>query len=382
MSEITQRRTGVAGGSTAHGHKTSAAQGQPQPKNGSSHALKELVALLTLTKIVLARPFETARLVFLLIHQFAQQAYGSAFRPDRDITDQSGRVILITGGNTGLGKETVLELAKHQPARIYIGARNEQKARKAMEDIQSRLEQTVDIRYLPLDLSSFESIREAAKLFTGDCERLDTLILNAGVMGLDPYRTKDGYEVQLGTNYLGHFLLTSLLLPTLQKTASQPGSDVRVLSISSAAWQMAPSSPSRLLSLMTSTDDLLASNRWTRYGISKAGNILLASELARRYPEITSVSIHPGVILTALYEQGRASSIVLKYGLALLVPFASSEKDGAKNHLWAAGCARSQLRNGEYYSPVGIPDWKNELVHDKDTARRLWEWSEQHITDN
>lgn len=285
-------------------------------------------------------------------------------------------------GNAGLGKETVLELAKHQPARIYIGARNEQKARKAMEDIQSRLKQTVDIRYLPLDLSSLESIREAAKLFTGECERLDTLILNAGVMALEPYRTKDGYEVQFGTNYLGHFLLTSLLLPTLRKTASQPDSDVRVLSISSAAWQMAPSSPSRLLSLMTSTDDLLACNRWTRYGISKAGNILLASELARRYPEITSVSIHPGVILTALYEQGRASSIALKYGLTLLVPFASSEKNGAKNHLWAAGCPRSQLRNGEYYSPVGIPDWKNDLVHDKDTARRLWEWSEQHVTNN
>ncbi|EFQ97178.1 retinol dehydrogenase 11 [Nannizzia gypsea CBS 118893] len=382
MSEITQRRKVAAEGSTAHGHATSKGQAQPQPKDGMGHAFKELVALLTLARIALAHPLETTRLVFLLMHQFARHIYGSAFRPDRDITDQSSRVILITGGNTGLGKETVLELAKHQPARIYLGARNEQKARKAMEDIQSQLNQTIDIRYLPLDLSSFKSIREAAQLFTGECERLDTLILNAGVMGLDPYRTKDGYEVQFGTNYLGHFLLTSLLLPTLKKTAAQRDSDVRVLSISSAAWQAAPSSPSRLLSLMTSTDELLTCNRWARYGISKAGNILLASELARRHPDITSVSIHPGIILTALYEQGRAATIALKYGLAFLVPFASSEKNGARNHLWAAGCAKNQLRNGEYYSPVGIPDWKNQLVHDGDTARRLWEWSEQQAANS
>ncbi|EEQ30230.1 putative secondary metabolism biosynthetic enzyme [Microsporum canis] len=384
MSEIPHRRkAGIpsAHSPAAHEHETS--KGCQQPGNTIVRALQELVALLTLTRVVLAHPLETSRLAVLGILQFAKQIYGSAFRPDRNIIDQSGKVILITGGNTGLGMETVLELVKHQPARIYLAARNERKAWEAINFIQFQLTYEADIRYLPLDLSSFKSIREAVRLFTSECDRLDTLILNAGVMGMDSYTTVDGYEVQFGTNYMGHFLLTSLLIPTLRRTASKPGSDVRVLSISSAAWQMAPSSPSTLLSLMTSSNgEILRCNRWTRYGISKAANILLASELARRYPEIMSVSVHPGVILTGLYEQGKAATPVLRYSLPFLILFASSRKNGALNHLWAAGCTRSLLRNGEYYSPVGVRSLGNQLVHDEDTARRLWEWSEEQARQN
>ncbi|KAK2855700.1 hypothetical protein FQN49_004926 [Arthroderma sp. PD_2] len=357
--------------------------GEAQPENSLGAFFNDLIALqTTAAKVALGHPLEASRLLALNIYQFGSQIYGSAFRPERDIVDQSGRVILITGGNTGLGKETVLELAKHQPARIYLAARNGEKAQKAMAAIRSELKHPVDIRYLPLDLSSFKSVREAARIFTEECDRLDTLILNAGIMGQDAYPTKEGHDIQFGTNYIGHFLLVSLLIPTLRQTAAKPGSDVRVLSISSVGWQMAPSSSSTLLSLMTSPDELSKCNRWTRYGVSKAANILLASEMARRYPDIMSVSIHPGIILTALYDQAKASTFVIRYGVSFLTPFASSEKNGVCNHLWAAGCERSQLRNGEYYTPVGIQAWKNQLVHDEDTARRLWEWTEEQIAEN
>ncbi|KAF3490723.1 short-chain dehydrogenase/reductase [Arthroderma uncinatum] len=381
MSKVTHRAKGKipSNDSTPGQRKTD--ETQPQPENSPGSTFKELVALLSFANILLAHPLETCRLLALGIHQFGRQLFGYGFRPERDVIDQSGKVILITGGNIGLGRETVRELAKHRPARIYLAARNGQTAQKAIAAIKSELTQPVDIRHIPLDLSSFTSVREAARLFTAECDRLDTLILNAGVMGQDPYSTEDGYEIQFGTNYMGHFLLTSLLIPTLRETASKPGSDVRILSVSSIGWQMAPSSPSALLWLMTSTDELLKCNRWTRYGISKAANILLASELARRYPDIMSVSVHPGIILTALYDQGKASTFVIKHGLGLIKPFASSEKNGACNHLWAAGCERSQLRNGEYYTPVGIQAWENQLVHDEGTSRRLWEWSEEQVAE-
>lgn len=278
-------------------------------------------------------------------------------------------------GNAGLGKEAILQLAKHNPSRIYICARTESKAHKAIDDIRSVVGSAVDIRLIKLDLSSLKSVRGAAEKFLSDCDRLDTLILNAGVMCLPPDITEDGYEIQFATNHMGHFYLVKLLLPTLLKTAKFPPNDVRVIAVSSLAQVLAPLN----LSDMFSTSTLCELPTWNRYGASKAANILFTAELARRHPEITSVSIHPGVIHTGLWQASKASNPVMRYGLAAFNPLLTSEKEGTLNHLWTAGTEKGNLTNGEYYIPVGVRGWGNWFAHDKEFSKSLWEWTEQQL---
>lgn len=282
----------------------------------------------------------------------------------------------IITGNAGLGKETILQLAKHNPSRIYLGARNESKAQDAIASIQEQLDSPVDIRYIPLDLASFKSVRAAAEKFTSDSDRLDILVLNAGTMGNPPTTTEEGYEVQFGTNHVGHFLLTKLLLPTLQKTvaSSTPPADVRVVTVSSVGHNMGPS-----FDVMTSTPALLEASTWVRYGASKAANILFASELARRYPEILSVSLHPGAVASDLYDRAKASSAVMKYGLASSFLFFRSVRTGALNQIWAAGVKRELLTNGAYYVPIGTHSANNRYSGDVDMGKKLWEWTEAEI---
>lgn len=344
------------------------------------------------------------------------------FTPERDIRDLGGKVIVVTGGmlaqynllyaslkshntshvclvypipliyltlslgNAGLGKQTILELAKHCPSRIYLAARSESKALSAIADIKSSLStenaSTVDIRHLPLDLSSFQSIRTAASTFKSENSRLDTLILNAGVMALPPDTTEDGYEIQFGTNFLGHFLFTKLLLPILLETAKTPNSpqqpvaDVRVISVSSLAWQLAPAH--NPLETMTSTAKLLSENTWTRYGCSKAGNVVLAAQLARLYPQITAVSLHPGLIMTNLYSSTKSSNPLVRYATAATSPLLTGEKEGALNHLWAAGVEKEVLSNGAYYEPVGVRA-RNWFAEDERVGQELWRWAEKEV---
>lgn len=283
----------------------------------------------------------------------------------------------MSPGNTGIGKETVLQLAKHNPDRIFLATRTESKARDAISSINSQLSEKVDIEYLPLDLASLKSVRAAAQQFNERSPRLDILILNAGIMATPPGRSESGHDIQLGTNHIGHFLLTKLLLPTLQKTAAaEPGSDVRIISVSSEAHNMAPS-----IDTITSTDKLCATGPWTRYGASKAANIMFAAELARRYPAFTSVSIHPGIIKTDLYLPNRESSAITRYGMALIGPLIFQDvPKGAYNQLWAAaGVKRDQLKNGAYYTPVGKLRSGNKFTKDVAGAKRLWEWTEGEL---
>ncbi|EEH48576.1 uncharacterized protein PADG_04655 [Paracoccidioides brasiliensis Pb18] len=355
--------------------------------NTSSTSLQESLALTRFVTGLLHYPKENLAYVTSTISRKVSKILGKEmFTPEKDIGDLGGKVILVTGGNSGLGRETILELAKHNPSRIYLASRNEAKALSAIADIKSSFNteqsSTIDIRFLPLDLSSFQSIRAAASTFKSDNHRLDTLILNAGVMGLPPYTTEDGYEIHFGTNFLGHFLLTKLLLPTLLETVKMPLSpqqqtaDVRVISISSLAWQLAPAS--NPLENMTSTQKLLSANTWTRYGTSKAGNVVLAAQLARLYPDITAVSVHPGVIDTNLYSSSKTRNPIVRYGMAALGPFLTGEKDGALNHLWAAGVEKGVLKNGAYYEPVGVQA-RNWFANDKALGEELWKWAEEEV---
>lgn len=299
----------------------------------------------------------------------------SSFTPATDIKSLAGKVILVTGGNNGIGKETILQLAKHNPQKIYMGARTESKARDAIASIKSQTSQDVDIEYLPLDLASLPSVKSAADQVLRNSDRLDILVLNAGIMAVPAGKTAAGQDIQLGTNHVGHFLLTKLLLPVLEKTAKQHNSDVRVVSLSSEAHNMAPN-----ISTITSTEKLTATSPWTRYGASKAANILFAAELARRQPKISSVSLHPGMIKSDLWAPSNESNFLLRYGTALFAPLMFVDvATGTLNSLWlAAGAEKSELVNGSYYTPVGKAR-NNKLASNADAGRQLWEWTEKEL---
>ncbi len=188
--------------------------------------------------------------------------------------------------------------------------------------------------------------------------------------------TKEGYEIQLGTNHLGHYLFTKLLLPTLLSTAEQSNSDVRIINLTSMGHQLAPSK-----GIDFEHHHLENASTWTRYGQSKLANILYTKELARRYPGITSVAVHPGVIKTDLYNTYREGSGSVLKSLESVVSalFYKDIPTGTKNQLWAATVEKERLENGGYYVPVGKKNSGTRLARDADLAGRLWEWSEEQM---
>ncbi|RMZ81494.1 hypothetical protein DV738_g2238, partial [Chaetothyriales sp. CBS 135597] len=271
------------------------------------------------------------------------------FTPETDIKDLTGKVILVTGGNIGLGKETVLQLAKHRPQKIFLAARSEAKAKDAIADISTQLKPTVAdvadiIEWLPLDLASLPSVKAAAERVAARTDRLDLLILNAGIMAVPPGKTDAGFEIQLGTNH-GH--------------------------------NFGPAS----LEGIIDAEKLAAANTVVRYGASKTANILFAAELARRYPAFTSVSLHPGVIRTNLYASATTYGTVLSTVLNYALPWIAKDvPEGTLNQLYlSAGAPKDKIVNGAYYTPVGKLQAGNKWANDADAGKRLWEWTEAEL---
>jgi len=283
-------------------------------------------------------------------------------------------------GNTGLGKETILQLAKHNPSKIYLTSRSESKGQEALKSIRDTLGQSsVDLQHVPLDLASFASVKSAAESVQSSTDRLDILICNAGIMAIPPGKTEQGHEIQFGTNHIGHHLLTKRLLPILEKTAALSGSDVRVITLSSVANEQAPP-----IKTMLDMEKLYTTGKWTCYGASKAGNILFAAELARRYPTLTSVSVHPGIIKSDLWNSVNENNALIRFGMKLAGPLMfQTIQTGAHNTLWAAaGAKKDELQNGTYYTPVGKLDHRNpgnKRAKDVEAGRALWEWTEAEI---
>lgn len=312
--------------------------------------------------------------VLLLFTMF----FGSkTFNPSTDIQDLSDKVIIVTGGNNGLGKESVLQLAKHNPAKIYMGSRSEKKAAEAIEDIKKAVP-GANIIFLELDLASFASIKKAATTFLAENTRLDILMNNAGIMATPPGLTTDGYEIQFGTNHMGHALFTKLLLPLLQKTAAEPGSDVRIVNLSSMGHIGAPSGG---LVLADDKTDMRNFSTWTRYGQSKLANVLFTKGLAKRYPEIKSVAIHPGGVNTGLSaplekSMGFVGSVIGP--LAKLV--VDSVEKGALGQLWAATAkGETGPDSGSFYYPVAKLHIGNKYIRDEKLADTLWDWTEREL---
>ncbi|OAP56779.1 hypothetical protein AYL99_08891 [Fonsecaea erecta] len=364
-----------AGEIQKHERVKATAQNQPSSSPTLSH-LQELFDLAT--GLVLPYALHPLLAVEVFHPRFASMwpfSISSSFVPATSIPSLAGKVILVTGGNNGIGKETVLQLAKHNPQKIYLASRTESKGRDAVASIKAQTSQDVDVEYLPLDLTSLPSIKEAADQVIGHSDRLDILVLNAGIMAVPASKTAAGQEIQMGTNHVGHFLLTKLLLPTMEKTAKEHNADVRVVSVSSEAWNMGPN-----LDTILSTEKLLATGPWTRYGASKSANIMFAAELARRHPTLTSVSVHPGIIKTDLYLPSSQTNSILKYGSMIFGPLMfSTVQAGAFNQLWAAaGAKKEELANGSYYTPVG-KNRPNKWSKDAEAGRKLWEWTEKEL---
>lgn len=231
------------------------------------------------------------------------------------------------------------------------------------------------ITYLPLDLASFDSIASAVKMVESQSDRLDVLMNNAGIMGTPPGTTQEGYEIQFGTNHMGHALLTRLLLPILRSTAQKPGSDVRIVNVTSEGHRLAPSG-----GILFDKAELDAVGPWARYGQSKLSNILFTKGLAKRYPRITTVATHPGVVLTDLYGPSQTSSTIMRALAAVLGGLVGKPSTGALNQVWAASAAQDELTNGAYYTPIGKGSSGSGYAQDEQLADRLWDWTERELS--
>ncbi|RYP51313.1 hypothetical protein DL768_003317 [Monosporascus sp. mg162] len=300
-----------------------------------------------------------------------------SFNPNRDIPDLSGKVILVTGGNVGLGKETILQLSKHNPAHIFLAARTKSKALAAIEDIRNAVPGAAPITYLNLDLTSFDSIKKAVTEFHAQSQQLHILINNAGILATPAGTTNEGYEIQFGTNHMGHALLTKLLLPTLEKTAAAttPPQDVRIINVASSEETRSPATNTYDFNKLKT--DMASTSILVRYGISKLANIHHARALSRRHPDIRSISVHPGFVNTDLKNGMGTIWPLINPLLPLIGVFSTNVSSGTKNQLWAA--VSPDAKSGEFYFPVGVTGKGSKQSCDKALEDALWDWTEKEL---
>ncbi|CAG9956413.1 unnamed protein product [Clonostachys rosea f. rosea IK726] len=299
----------------------------------------------------------------------------AVFNPENDIPSLAGKIILVTGGSSGLGKQSIIYLARKKPSEIWFTSRTRSEADETFEDIRKHAPDTT-IKHLTLDLGSFKSIQSAAQFLLSRITRLDILMLNAGVMGIAPGLTEDGYEIQFGINYLGHALLTKLLLPILKVTASE-GHAVRVVILSSYSHWNAPKWGIQFQHLKTTAEQIPTLQR---YAQSKLANILLARQLAKEHPEVTSVAVHPGAADTDLQAGVTGIGLMERILNATINRFLLYQpvETVAKHQVWAATTIK-ELVNGEYYDPIGLPGKRRPEATNEDLAKRLWNWTEEEL---
>ncbi len=290
-----------------------------------------------------------------------------------DIPDLTGKRALVTGGNSGIGYHTVLELAR-RGAEVILAARDATRGLAALARVKAEAP-AAKVAFSLLDLSRLESVRELAGGFSG---KLDILVNNAGVMAVPQRRlTEDGFELQFGTNHLGHFALTVLLLPALRQSAAPV-----VVTVASLAHRRAH----------MAFDNLQGERRytpWDAYSRSKLANIMFALALPSRIAGLRSHPVHPGVTFTNLARGGPRlgqnwRAPLLQFGFRLI---GQSAARGALPSLMAAAMPNAQtpLPNGTYIGPDGprgMFGWPTVAsmtagAADAAVAARLWDISEQ-----
>ncbi|MBE3050180.1 SDR family NAD(P)-dependent oxidoreductase, partial [Candidatus Bathyarchaeota archaeon] len=229
------------------------------------------------------------------------------------------------------------------------------------------------IKILELDLASFESVKAAAATFMSESDRLDILMLNAGIMATSPGLTKEGYEVQFGTNHMGHALLAKLLLPVLETTAKT--GDVRIVSLSSVGHTQWRKGGFDFESLKTPAESFGALPRYYR---SKLANVLWARQMAKVYTQFTVAAIHPGGgVQTNLAEGSSGVPAIVRGLVRVMYVFLTSVEDGVKNQLWAS--VSKDVKSGEYYTPVGVRGQASVDGMDDELAKAVWDWTENEL---
>lgn len=291
--------------------------------------------------------------------------------PD-ELADLSGKRYLITGGNSGIGLEAA-KILGGKNADIIIAARNEQKGKAAADAVKACGSGTVDL--VLLDLANLSSIRAAAAQVASDFGPLDALIDNAGIMQTPKQKTEDGFEMQLGTNHLGHFLFAGLLYPRVREAKG------RIVTVSSIAHKFG----------RIQFDNLMLERGYdptTAYTQSKLANLLFAMELDRRLSAagepVMSVACHPGYSDTSLQSTGPGAMWTAIYRFSNAV-FAQPAKLGSYATVLAAADPRAE--SGGYYGPTGFFDARGPVgdaevekrALNEDAAKRLWDVSEELV---
>ena len=293
----------------------------------------------------------------------------------------NGKHFAITGGNSGLGKESARVLAK-EGGIVYILCRDMAKGEAARKDILKETPQA-NITVMKLDLMSLQSIKEFSEEFIKSGNPLHVLLNNAGIMACPYAKTKDGFESQFGTNHIGHFYLTKLLLPVLESTGTE-ADPARVVALSSLANDWAPDQGIRF-------DDLNSEkkyNPWVTYGMSKLANLLFAFDMHNRKQtnKVDFVSLHPGVISTNLARDvgcsaafsfcgARRSKSNVNMGLF-------DRKSIPEGTATSMVCALDpKIEFGKYYSDCQLCDQHHELAFNKELAEKLTDVTEKVIAE-
>ena len=274
----------------------------------------------------------------------------------------AGRTFLVTGASSGIGRTTALALVARGAA-VVIANRSEQKSRPVLDELR-RVRAGADVDFVPLDLADLASVRRAAATFLASGRGLDVLVNNAGIAGT-PGLTRDGFEITLGTNHLGPFLLTELLLPRLREAPQG-----RIVNVSSNAQLR----PRRIDWAWLRRPTRTSPERMHMYQVSKLMNVMHAAELARRLAgtRVTTYALHPGVVATDIWrELSRPVAAALKL-------FMISEEKGARTTLHCATAPELAARSGRYYDRCR-ESRVNRLADDAALARELFERSEHAI---
>ncbi|KAF7369179.1 NAD(P)-binding protein [Mycena venus] len=279
---------------------------------------------------------------------------------DRDVPDLSGQVIIVTGGNAGIGRQTVKVLLKHNA-----------KAEAAIEELFALTGRRAI--FLKLDLADLASVKNAAAEFLSKEKELHVLYNNGGIM-VPPIEetTPTGYDLTFATNVLGHFYLTKLLLPTLISTAQRLGS-ARIVTLTSMVHYVGT------IEYDTFKDGPKRRKRtpFDLYAQSKWANAVLAMELARRYGEqgVVSTSVNPGNLKTDIAHNS-TGSVTLLAKLILIYPV----EWGAVAQLWAGTSPEAAHLNGKYIAPWGKLAKHRRDVEDPRNGKELWDWLEEQVS--
>ncbi len=278
------------------------------------------------------------------------------------MSDLTGKTFFVTGANAGIGRATVEALAA-RGGNVVLASRSEEKTRPVLEALAKKWPGS-KAEFLQLDLGDLRLVKAAAEQYLASGKPLDVLINNAGLAGY-PGVTRDGYEITFGTNHLGPFLLTQLLLPRLQEAPQG-----RVVNVASRAGERVPRI--RWEWLEGPIDS--TRGRISQYGISKLMNVLHAKELARRLTgtRVTTYSLHPGVVASELWRKlpGPLESLIKLFMI--------SNEEGAKTSVYCATAPELSQVTGRYYDKCKERR-PNPLADDEQLAGKLWQRSEELV---